>query len=195
MYINFLFRLLSRRTKGQTSRCIKSLNQLVFTMHFLTDTSYRGDVMQVTMANVRAVLNPEEPDYNKASKLGEGALTFLTKLVQGSDLLLAAKATSLAGRIGGKGAIPILTIAAKHADASLRVAAAGAAKDLLPELAILVLPTLLTDRDSGVRKVAVRSAASKVVTPKGAKLRVLLKDMSQGDPDPRVRVLARKLIG
>ena len=147
------------------------------------------------MANVRATLDPEEPNYDQASKLGSGALPFLAKIVQGSDLMLAAKATFLAGRIGGQGAIPILVAAGGHVDASVRVAAAGAARYLKPELASEVLPVLLIDRDPGVRKVAVRSAATKVATPQGAGLRTRLEAVCEGDPDPTVRALTRELIG
>jgi len=38
--------------------------------------------MAVTMAQVRAVLDPDEPDYGQAAKLGPQALAHLEKLVK-----------------------------------------------------------------------------------------------------------------
>ena len=55
--------------------------------------------MPVTMKQVRAALDPEEPDYEKAAKLGPEALPHLEKLISRKDPNLASKAASLAGMI------------------------------------------------------------------------------------------------
>jgi hypothetical protein len=55
--------------------------------------------MAVDMEQVRAALNPDEPDYSKASKqLGADALPHLEKIIGGSEISLAAKAAYLAAR-------------------------------------------------------------------------------------------------
>jgi HEAT repeat protein len=150
--------------------------------------------MPITMADIRAALDPEEPNYDKAAGLGVAALPFLEQLVRGHDLLLAAKATYLAAKIGGPRATPILLDAASHADSSVRVAAAGASSGVSPAEADRVLSTLLSDRDAGVRKVAVRSAATHASRPTGKTLRDRLEERVKVDADPSVRRLARDLL-
>ena len=55
--------------------------------------------MAVNMKQVRAALEPEEPNYDKAAKLGADALPHLGRLVRGDDAMLASKAAYLAGLI------------------------------------------------------------------------------------------------
>jgi HEAT repeat protein len=113
--------------------------------------------MPVTMEQVRKALDPEEPDYAKATKLGPDALPHLAKLIGGRDPGLASKAASLAGMIGGERAVPVLEKAAGHKDARVRVAAAHSAQNLAPEAASGILAGLVVDADVGVQKVALRS--------------------------------------
>ncbi len=150
--------------------------------------------MSITMADVRAALDPEEPNYDKAATLGTATLPFLEQLVRGSDLLLAAKATYLAAKVGGPDATPILLEAATHADSSIRVAAAGASSDVTAVEAERVLAGLLADGDVGVRKVAVRSAATHAASTMGNSLRNRLEERTRVDRDPSVRRLAKELI-
>jgi HEAT repeat protein len=149
--------------------------------------------MAVKMADVRAALDPDEPNYEAASALGPEAVPFLAQLVRGQDLLLAAKATYAAGRIHSGPAIRVLEAAAAHADPSVRVAAAGAAGSATVEQAIRVLPRLLTDADSGVRRIAVQSAAVKAGQRGGRGLREQLRTVGENDPNPGIRNLIRKL--
>ena len=72
--------------------------------------------MPVTMEKVRAALDPEEPDYEKAAKLGPEALPHLEKLIARKDPNLASKAASLAGMIKDERAVRVVEKAAKHED-------------------------------------------------------------------------------
>src|SRR4051812_22614096 len=99
--------------------------------------------MPVTMEQVRKALDPEEPDYAKATKLGPDALPHLQKLIQGRDPGLASKAASLAGMIGGEQAGAVLEKAAGHRDVRVRVAAAHSAQHLPAAAASQVLATLV----------------------------------------------------
>jgi HEAT repeat protein len=113
--------------------------------------------MAVTMKQVRAALDPEEPDYAAAARLGPDALPHLRRLVTSKDTMLASKAVHLAALIGGDDAVDVVRQASEHANPVLRVAAAAATRELPPPDAAQVLPTLLADDDRGVRKVALNS--------------------------------------
>lgn len=110
--------------------------------------------MPVTMDDVRAVLDPEEPDYGAAALLGEEALPHLESLVAGGDPMLASKATYAASLIGGAQAVAAVQEAAQSGDPVVRVAAAAAAANLDAAAASEVLTPLVSDADPGVRKVA-----------------------------------------
>jgi HEAT repeat protein len=131
--------------------------------------------MPVTMKQVRAALDPEEPDYEKAAKLGPQALPHLEKLIARKDPHLASKAASLAGMIKDEKAARVVEKAAKHEDARVRVAAAHSAQYLPPEDASRVLTTSLSDRDVGVQKVALKSVPRKLTPELRAKIEQITK--------------------
>lgn len=112
--------------------------------------------MPVSMADVRKVLDPDEPDYAAAAELGEEAVPHLEQLVRSDDVMLASKATYAASLIQG-GAEAVDTAAGSE-DPVVRVAAAAAARNLPPERAQQVLRRLSDDEDAGIRKVARASA-------------------------------------
>lgn len=115
--------------------------------------------MALDMQQVKAALDPEEPDYPKAAKqLGADALPHLEKIIGGSDTSLAAKATYLAGLIGGERSVPAVTKAARSNQAVVRIAAAAAAAHLPVDHSEAVLLQLVDDADQGVQKLAMRSA-------------------------------------
>jgi HEAT repeat protein len=115
--------------------------------------------MAVDMEQVKAALDPEEPDYAKsAQQLGADALPHLEKIIGGSDTSLAAKATYLAGLIGGEKSVAAVAKAARSAQPVVRIAAAAAAAHLPAEHSDAVLLQLVDDADHGVRKLAMRSA-------------------------------------
>jgi HEAT repeat protein len=123
--------------------------------------------MALSMKDVRAVLDPEEPDYGAVAALGEDALPFLEELSGGDDPMLASKATYAASLIGGPRAMDTIRHAAHSEEAAVRVAAAAATSNLEADAASDVLEALVVDSDPGVRKVArssVPEKASKALT-------------------------------
>ena len=86
--------------------------------------------MAVTMQDVIRQLDREEPDYAQAARLGSDALPYLRELIEGDNLTLAAKATSLAGAINADESGDVLETAARHSDPVVRVAAAASARNL-----------------------------------------------------------------
>ena len=143
--------------------------------------------MPVTMSDVLAEIDKDEPDYPAAAKgLGGEALPLLEQIVEAQDSMRASKAAYLAALIGGADAAPVLEKAASHGDARVRVAAAhalGAAPGPPPAL----LERLLDDADAGVRKVALRSAAES----KASHLKAKITAMGRSDPEEFVRTVAK----
>lgn len=113
--------------------------------------------MAVSMEDVRAALDPEEPDYEAAARLGEEAMPHLQELAGGPDPMLASKAVYLAGLIGGDDAGEIVLTAAHDDDAAVRVAAASSTRRLSADATEAVLIDLVADSDPGVRKMAHRA--------------------------------------
>src|SRR5215813_2824859 len=139
--------------------------------------------MAITMREVRAWLDPDEPNYARAKSLGPTALPFLLELVRGGDLGLASKATYLASLIASDKSVEAIEAAAATGEPVLRVAAASALKNLKPAHAERVVNILKKDLDPGVRKVMVKSASC-VNSPSVA---ATLKEIGRSDPEPFVR--------
>jgi len=117
--------------------------------------------MAVDMDEVRAALEPEEPDYPAAAQnLGTDALPHLETIITGDHPGLAAKAAYLAGLIGTEKSIPAVQKAARSSDTRVRIAAAAAVRHLPGEQSDPLLLQLIDDSDPGVRKIAMRSAPS-----------------------------------
>jgi HEAT repeat protein len=114
--------------------------------------------MAVSMDDVRRVLDPEEPSYEAAARLGPEALPHLQALVEGDEPMLAAKATYAASVLDGASGEKVIRTAAQARDPIVRVAAAAAARNLPAESARGVLERLVDDDDAGIRKVARASA-------------------------------------
>ena len=115
--------------------------------------------MAVDMEQVRAALEPEEPDYPRAAKtLGADALPHLEKIITGDQTGLAAKAAYLAGVIGTDKCLPAMQKAAASGQAAIRIAAAAAARHLPDEYRDSLVLQLVDDGDAGVQKVALNSA-------------------------------------
>ncbi len=143
--------------------------------------------MAVSMKQVRAALEREEPDYNDAAKLGPEALPHLGRLVRGDDAMLASKAAYLAGLIDSDKSPAVLDQAAQSDEPAVRVAAASAAQHLsadAPEL----FERLLSDNDAGVRRSALKSVGA--AKPEGVTDKV--NQLATGDATEHVRELARK---
>jgi HEAT repeat protein len=140
----------------------------------------------VTMEDVRRAIDPDEPDYEGAAVLlGAEALPFLAELSRSEDVMIASKAVSLAGVIGGDEALPIIEQAVEAPAPEVRIFASKAAGRFGGEAEEL-LARLLTDGDSGVRKYAVRAVAE---VP-SRRLREMLEGMRVNDADLSVRARA-----
>ncbi|MET4589301.1 hypothetical protein [Arthrobacter sp. 754] len=126
--------------------------------------------MSVTMEAVLEVLEPDEPNYDKAASLGPDALPHLKTLVMGNDPMLAAKAAYAASLLEGDQGKDVVAAAAHSETASVRVAAAAAATNLPTDSAAEVLMDLVDDSDEGVRKVALSSVPADAPPELSAKL-------------------------
>jgi hypothetical protein len=126
--------------------------------------------MPITYAELKALLDIDEPDYAALAERAADALKHLRKMVASSDASLASKAVSLAGIIGVEGSVAIVADAAKSREPVVRVAAAHAAS-LLPDSApaARVVSKLLDDKDVGVVKFAGKAAARQSDTALAAK--------------------------
>jgi len=113
--------------------------------------------MAVTMAQVRAALDPEETNYERAKALGPEALPHLEVLIKTADPMLASKAAYLAGLLAAPGSARVVAQAAASDEPTVRVAAAAAAKHLDDAETDEVLKPLLADADPGVRRMAKKS--------------------------------------
>jgi HEAT repeat protein len=139
--------------------------------------------MPVTMQQVRAHLDPDEPDYNQAARLGPDALPHLEALVRGGDAMLASKAASLAGLIADPRSADVLAYAAQSPHAAVRVAAAAAVAHLPTTAAAPVLRALLSDPDGEVRRIALES----VHPDAGPELQPALEKIAVDDPYAALR--------
>jgi HEAT repeat protein len=148
--------------------------------------------MPVTMQQVRAQLDRDEPDYPAAARLGPEAFPHLRQLAQGDDPMLASKAVYLASLIGTEQSVAIVNEAAGKPNPIVRAAAAGALRNL-DQAPNQLLNSLLNDQDVGVRKVALRSVeASRPSLP--ADVATNVRDMAVNDPNPHLRQLAGGVI-
>lgn len=143
--------------------------------------------MSISMNDVRAHLNREEPDYRKAAEeLGLGAIPFLLEIVRQGDVMLASKAAYLASVIGGNESAAVLEAAAKNLDPVVRVAAASGLKNLPVELAGKVLDSLLDDRDLGVRRITLNAISAIGSSELASKVERIAKS----DPEDLIREAA-----
>jgi HEAT repeat protein len=137
------------------------------------------------MSQVKSALEPEEPQYREAAKLGAEALPHLKKLVDDDDPLLASKATYLAGLIDAEGSGAIVALAAQSDQVTVRVAAANSAANVT-DADSAVYEGLLADNDVGVRRAAVKSIGS---SDRGD-LKPLVQQMADADTAVSIRDLA-----
>ena len=149
--------------------------------------------MPVTMQQVRAQLDRDEPDYPAAARLGPEALPHLRQLAQGADPMLASKAVYLASLIGTDQSVTIVNEAAAKPDPIVRAAAAGAVRNL-DRAPNQLLNSLLNDQDAGVRKVALRSIEASEPSSLPPDVATNVRDMSVNDPNPHLRQLAGGVI-
>jgi hypothetical protein len=116
--------------------------------------------MPVSYAELKAMLDVDEPDYPALAAIAAGAMHHLRKLAASEDVSVASKAVSLAGIIGDARSIGVVGDAARSRNSIVRVAAAHAAS-LLPDSpqAARIVTKLLDDNDIGIVKIAARAAS------------------------------------
>lgn len=112
--------------------------------------------MPISYAELKAMLDVDEPDYPALAEMAVGAMQHLRRLAASADVSVASKAVSLAGIMGNT---DIVGDASKSRDVLVRVAAAHGTS-LLPDTpqAARVVSKLLDDKDVGVVKFAARAA-------------------------------------
>jgi HEAT repeat protein len=141
--------------------------------------------MAVTMQQVLAQIDKDEPDYERAAKLGKGALPHLHQILEADDAMLASKAAYLAGLIGGPGGVDVLDKAAARREPIVRIAAADALRHTDAATPALV-EKLLGDHDPGVRKLALRSAGHLRM----AEVKDKVATIAKRDPEKFLRTVA-----
>jgi HEAT repeat protein len=147
--------------------------------------------MPVTFEEVRAALEPEEPNYSAARKFGPEALPHLQKLVTEDNPMLAAKAAYLASLIGGEGSHPVVASATASEHPAVRAAAAAAAQNLRSEVTNEFLVKLITDPDLGVR----HQALQMVPMDMSPELRTHVERIAEGEANPVLLAASRKALG
>jgi len=145
--------------------------------------------MSVTMQQVLAEIDKDEPNYTRAAQLGPEALPHLRQIVEADDPLRASKAAYLASLIPGPGAVEILRAAAQRREPEIRVTVAHALRNT-GEATSELLAGLLDDQDSGVRKVAL-SSVKHLRLPA---LREKVARIAQHDPEAFLRSIAAETI-
>jgi len=146
--------------------------------------------MAITLEQVRALLDADEPNYAALARLGPQVLPHLKTLIASADEHYASKAASLASRIDDDRAVDVLCDAARSPSSLVRLAVAGGVRNVRPPSVVGVLMALLNDRDAGVRKLAVKASASR----SNAALLAKVGDLSRKDPAPNIRSLATQVL-
>lgn len=146
--------------------------------------------MDVTKEQVLAYLEPDEPNYASAAELGSEVLPILTDLLNDPRPGIAAKAASLAGKVGGRDAVTVLQKAARSADPVVRVAAAGASSGLSASEAEIVLAPLVADQDVGVQKTALNAAPVELPSA----LRAAIEQLDPDTADPAIMEMSQRAL-
>jgi HEAT repeat protein len=147
--------------------------------------------MPVTMKDVLAEIDRDEPDYSRIAALGPEALPHLDMIVEAQDPLRAAKAAYAASLIGGEESVTLLRKAAEHRDPQVRIAAAHGFRNQPSAAPTDVLEGLLGDSDAGVRKIAVGTAG----VLGRAELRSKVEAVAADDPHEFLRTAAAEVAG
>ena len=142
------------------------------------------------MNEVLAYLEPDEPNYPQAAKLGPDALPYLKEIIDKQDVMLASKAAYLVSLIKSEESLPILEYAALNKNPTIRVAVASGIRNISEKDANMLLDKFIEDKDVGVRKVTLKSVAKFKSNSIVSKVQKLL----ESDPEPSIRKLASDVI-
>lgn len=144
--------------------------------------------MPITMQQVLARLDTDEPDYAALATLGPEIMPHLATLVRSDDPGIASKAAYLASMIDADDSTNVVEAAAASQHETVRVAAAAGLRNLSPSRAAPAAGRLLEDPDAGVRKQALRAVADLGVSS----LEPKLKKIASADPERGLRQMARQ---
>ena len=142
--------------------------------------------MPVTMQQVLAEIDKDEPNYGAAAQLGPDALPHLKMIIEANDPLKSAKAAYAASLIGGPESIGALRKAADHPDPQVRIAVAHGLQNLAGAAPTDLVMKSLNDSDSGVRKLALSTAG----LLKRGDFTQKVSDIAQSDPEEHLRKAA-----
>ena len=142
--------------------------------------------MTVTMDQVLSYLEPEEPNYAEAAKLGADALPLLKEIIDKSDSMLSSKAAYLVSLIKSDQSVSILEYAAQKKDPVVRIAVASGIRNLSEKDAGILLDKFIQDEDNGVRKVSLKSVAKF----KSDQIKSKVQKFIENDPESSIRELA-----
>lgn len=149
--------------------------------------------MPITMQQVLAEIDKDEPSYEALALLGPEALPHLQLIAEADDPLKSSKAVYAASLIGGAGAVEVLRKAADHHDPQVRIAVAQGLQNLAAAAPTDLVMKSLNDHDSGVRKLALLTAGKLNRT----EFKQRITAIAQGDPEEHLRkaasVAAKKL--
>ena len=148
--------------------------------------------MALTTEQLRALLDPDEPNYaTMATLLAPDDIPGLTALVNGKDAMLASKAAYAMTLIPDAAVLESVKSAAASSSAAVRVAFAAGLRNLGGYDVDGVVLQLLDDQDAGVRKTATRTAG--LLDSPG--LRAKLRSVAEQDPEPGIRAIAKRALG
>ncbi len=116
--------------------------------------------MVITLQQVLDKLNPDEPNYSEAAKLGPDALPYIEQIIKTADPMLASKAAYLTGLIKSRQSANVLKTASQSKHALVRIAAASTMQNLSPNDAKAILDILRDDQEPGVQKFVKRLDSS-----------------------------------
>jgi hypothetical protein len=147
--------------------------------------------MTITMQQVRAQLDRDEPDYRQAAQaLGPDALPHLEQIIRKGDAESASRAVYLASLFVHERASALVAMGMERPEATLHVTVAAAARNLVPQLRATMLLRLLDEDDVGVRKFALRAVPEQPESALVAKVERL----ARNEPQPALRRLAGEVL-
>ena len=144
--------------------------------------------MAITMQQVLARLDTDEPEYAALAALGPEAVPHLKVLVRSDDPGIAAKAAYLATLIESNESVDVMEAACASPHETVRVAAAAGMRNLSPAQAGVWADRMLDDDDPGVRKQALKT----ITDLKLSSLEPKVKKVAASDPEKEIRQLAKQ---
>lgn len=142
--------------------------------------------MPITMQQILARLDTDEPEYAALAALGPEAIPHLKVLVRSDDPGIASKAAYLATLIESDESADVIEAASASPQETVRVAAAAGMRNLTAAKAAPWIERLLDDSDPGVRKQALQTVGALRLS-----LDPRVKKIATSDPEKELRQIAK----